>query len=347
MNPKVSVIIPIYNVEKYIEKCLNAVINQTLKEVEIIIIDDGSTDTSGIISGKISQIDTRIILVKNTNCGVSKSRNQGLELARGEYVVFLDSDDYIEEDMLRKMYLVAEKLSCEVIQCNYAIDNNGKYKKVYQNIVENKLLKKDEIVKYLKQQLITGSLTTYVWDKMYKRDFLQKNNLIFREELDMFEDWYFIMDLVTCLKRFAFISDNLYYYRVVRNSLCRKYISNYEDLLINLQCEKLKYMDKWNLNNSLYKYKYIISLYEDIIKLIYYILDKNHKLNTKTQLLKFNTIIQSNLIEENFNKQNDNIYIENTSINRLYLKPILYGIRSKNANIIYLWIKIYRILKKG
>lgn len=347
MNPKVSVIVPTYNVELYIEKCLDTIINQTLEDIEIIVINDGSTDRTEQIVNKFAKKDNRVKLVNQINCGVSSARNNGLNLAKGDYIVFIDPDDYIDKDMLKKMYLMAQEFKCEVIQCNYTINNQGVYKEVNHNIKENKLLQDYEIVKYIKMGLIDGSLTTYVWDKMYKRSFLQQNNLKFREDLSMFEDWHFIMDTVCYLNKFVLISENLYYYRIVKNSLCRHYISNYEELLIDLQLRKINYIENWNLDKEPYKSKYIISLYDDIIKLINYILDENHKLNKNTQIIKFNTIIESSLIDNYFNKKNDNLYISNTPINPLYLKPILFAIREKKSLLIYLWIKTYKLVKKG
>ena len=258
MKPKISVIVPAYNVEKYIEESLNSIINQTLKDIEIIIINDGSTDKSTEIINEISRNDSRVIVINQKYSGVSKARNIGMMLAKGDYISFIDSDDYIETDMLEKMYRAAEKYDCDIVQCNYAIDNNGERREVVQNIKPNKLLKENEIIEYIKTGLIDGSLATYVWNKIFKRQFLRDNDLMFKEDLNMFEDWYFIMDIITYTKKMIFLPENLYNYRIAPNSLSRKYIYNHEDLILNLQSAKLNYIKLWNLNINPYKSKYII-----------------------------------------------------------------------------------------
>lgn len=347
MNTKVSVIIPAYNVENYIEKCLNSIINQTLYDIEIIVINDGSTDKSGKIVDEISKKDSRVGLVNQDNSGVSKARNRGMMLAKGDYIIFVDPDDYIEINMLEKLYMTAEKYNCDIVQCNYTINNNRKNRSINQDIEPNKLLKEQEIVKYLKNGLIEGSLATYVWDKIFKKSYLEEHNLKFREDLNMFEDWYFIMDAISYLNKFVFIQDSLYNYRITPNSLSRKYISNHEDLILNLQSDKLDYIEKWKLNIEPYKSKYLIRLYDDILKIINYILNDNYKLNKNVQLIKINSILNSKLISNNFNKNNDKLYIYSTSINKFYLMPILYGIREKKIKFIYLWIQTYKFIKKG
>ena len=347
MKPKISVIVPAYNVEKYIEESLNSIINQTLKDIEIIIINDGSTDKSTEIINEISRNDSRVIVINQKNSGVSKARNIGMMLAKGDYISFIDSDDYIETDMLEKMYRAAEKYDCDIVQCNYAIDNNGERREVVQNIKPNKLLKENEIIEYIKTGLIDGSLATYVWNKIFKRQFLRDNDLMFKEDLNMFEDWYFIMDIITYTKKMIFLPENLYNYRIAPNSLSRKYIYNHEDLILNLQSAKLNYIKLWNLNINPYKSKYIISLYDDLFKIIHYILNDSYNLDKNTQFLKINSILKSELIENNINKNNDSLYILNRSTNKLYLKPILYGVRNKNLNLIYYWVQMYKFIKKG
>ena len=347
MNIKVSVIIPTYNVENYIEKCLNSIINQTLHEIEVIVINDGSTDKSSKIVDEISKKDSRVKLVNQDNAGVSKARNKGMMLAQGDYITFVDPDDYIEINMLEKLYMTAEKYNCDIVQCNYTIDNNGKYRPISQDIKPNKVLKEQEIVKYLKNGLIEGSLATYVWDKIFKRSYLKEHNLKFREDLNMFEDWYFIMDAISYLSKFAFLQDSLYNYRITSNSLSRKYISNHEDLIVNLQSNKLHYIERWKLNIEPYKSKYLISLYDDIFKIINYILSENYKLDKKIQLIKINSILKSKFISNSVNKNNNKLYISSTSINKFYLIPILYGIRRKKIKFIYLWVQTYKFIKKG
>lgn len=115
MNPLVSVIVPIYNVEKYLPKCIESIMNQTLKEIEIILIDDGSTDRSGAIADEYGERDSRINIIHKKNGGQGSARNKGIELANGYYIGFVDSDDWIDCDMYEKLYSKAISLKSDIV----------------------------------------------------------------------------------------------------------------------------------------------------------------------------------------------------------------------------------------
>ncbi|MDU1910875.1 glycosyltransferase family 2 protein [Fusobacterium sp.] len=140
MEIKISVIIPVYNTEKYLEKCLNSVLKQTLKEIEIIIINDGSQDQSEKILERYN-VDQRIIVINKSNEGVSKARNIGLKMSKGKYIYYLDSDDYIEENMLLEMYNKTEKENLDIVVCDYWKENF--FQKEY---VKNLDIKENEII---------------------------------------------------------------------------------------------------------------------------------------------------------------------------------------------------------
>lgn len=145
--PKVSVIVPVYNVENYIRKCLDSIISQTLKDIEIILVDDGSEDNSGKICDEYAEKDSRIIVIHQKNNGLSNARNTGLNIASGEYIGFVDSDDYIKSEMYSEMYQTAEKTDADMVLCNYSYDTNG-------NITENKNFMVC-LEKYIKKRFIS------------------------------------------------------------------------------------------------------------------------------------------------------------------------------------------------
>ena len=138
INKKVSIIVPVYNSEKTILRCLDSILNQTYKNIEIIIVDDGSTDNSyNLIKSRLNN-DHRIKLIKKENTGVSDSRNNGLEITTGEYVTFIDSDDWIELNLIEKMVEVLEKENVDIVCCNYYLNyEDGKQKKIERK--ENRL----------------------------------------------------------------------------------------------------------------------------------------------------------------------------------------------------------------
>lgn len=121
MNEKISIIIPIYNVEKYLKKCLDSVISQTYKNLEIILVDDGSPDKCGKICDEYQEIDNRIIVLHNKNIGLSGARNSGLKIATGKYVTFIDSDsdDYIADDYIEVLYKILKEKNADISICNY------------------------------------------------------------------------------------------------------------------------------------------------------------------------------------------------------------------------------------
>lgn len=124
---KVSIVIPVFNNEKYIQKCLSSVMNQSFQELEIIVIDDGSTDSSYSIIQKLAMKDKRIVLVHQNNAGVAAARNAGIDIASGEYITFLDGDDYICIDYIEKLYTCAKKKSADLVVCGITyVDNKGK-----------------------------------------------------------------------------------------------------------------------------------------------------------------------------------------------------------------------------
>lgn len=116
MNKLVSVIVPVYNVEKYLERCINSIIQQSYNNLEIILIDDGSTDASGKICDEYKEKDDRIIVIHKENGGLSDARNAGIKIFTGEYVTFIDSDDYVSKNMVSNMLDILEKSSCRIVQ---------------------------------------------------------------------------------------------------------------------------------------------------------------------------------------------------------------------------------------
>ena len=165
---KISVIIPIYNVEAYLEECLNSVISQTLKEIEIICVDDGSPDNSLAILNQYAKKDNRIIIISQTNQGLSGARNSGLELAQGEFVYFLDSDDYLDNnEALKVMYRAVENASIDILSFNHR--TIGMEEKSYF-----REMKDNEVVNGKSYLQRNGMWSVMVWLRLYRREYLKK-----------------------------------------------------------------------------------------------------------------------------------------------------------------------------
>lgn len=208
MNKKdISIIVPIYNAEKYLNKCIDSIINQSKKELEIILINDGSTDNSETIIKKYN--DKRIKYFKNKNQGIGKTRNFGIEKATGKYIMFLDSDDFLELNACEKMFEKAKKDKLDIVICDYyRYFDNGKKEEVKLPNFKNSSLKDNP-------NIICEHLSP--WAKIYKTDLLKNNNIKFVENLK-YEDAPFVIEALDCAKKIGKVNLPLNYYVIHEKS---------------------------------------------------------------------------------------------------------------------------------
>lgn len=206
---KVSIIIPVYNVEKYIEKCLLSVINQTYKNLEILIVNDGTKDNSVNIIKKVMEEtkDERIILLEKENGGLSSARNYGMKYATGTYIIFIDSDDYIDKYMAERLVKKAEEGNYDLVETNYCLvyEENMEIKKI-PNIVF------DNISEFLAKGRVNVS------NKLFCKEIIDKYNLQFQEGV-YYEDIGFSQKYVLNCKNISYIDDISYYYLQRGNSI--------------------------------------------------------------------------------------------------------------------------------
>ena len=212
MQYDVTVIMPVYNVENYIEKCIRSILMQTLKNIEIICIDDGSTDNSWNIFEKIARYDSRLIGIKHgKNMSQAVARNTGLSIAHGKYISFIDSDDWIHKDFLKTLYVSAEKNN-EDIAIGYAITIDEKNNNWVEVWGENHFGK---LGNYYNGQFndlfVKACYNGAVWNKIYRKSFLKEKNIKFDTELKGTEDIYFIIEALTQSQNIT-ICDALYFY---------------------------------------------------------------------------------------------------------------------------------------
>ncbi len=216
MDIAVSVIVPVFNRENCIEQCISSITNQTLKNIEIIVIDDGSNDNTLKVLEKIK--DERVIVKSQRNMGQGIARNSGLEMARGEYVAFVDSDDTIEADMLKKMYIKAKSENADMVQCNIRDiypDGSEKLQLSYSDMAVNI---KDR-GKYMDKYFSTCTHSFEVCNKMINLDFLRQTGVVFHDTKKCFsEDLLFNLELINHLKMVYFISKPYYNYYQHENS---------------------------------------------------------------------------------------------------------------------------------
>ena len=224
----ISVIIPVYNVEQYLEKCLNSVINQTYKNLEIILVDDGSTDSSDQICDEYAKEDSRIMVTHKKNEGVAATRNLGISKSNGEYITFVDSDDFVDKDYINMLYKEIKNNNCDISTCQ-----NVKFKKNIE-ILEKKqeytveiFDSKTALINMLYQRKIDSSL----WGKLYKSSVL-KSEII--KNIKTFEDYDCFCSIFSKNYKICCISSQLYYYYIRENSLIHDQNTCNENYLIDI-----------------------------------------------------------------------------------------------------------------
>lgn len=216
--PLISIIVPVFNSEKYLSKCIESITNQTLKDIEIILINDGSKDNSLLICNKYATKDNRIKVLDKQNGGVSSARNLGIENTKGEYIVFVDADDFIHMDMCRLLYDTLMENNVDLVACGYYEQYLNK--KVYKmpRIDKGLHLTKDLMINIIDDGTLTGFLLGSVWAMLYKKNIIMENYLRFNKEINCNEDGLFNLDYVLNSNSLFSIQDRaLYYYRLNEN----------------------------------------------------------------------------------------------------------------------------------
>lgn len=220
----ISIIIPVYNSELFLNRCLNSIIIQTYSDIEVILVDDGSTDTSLDICNFYARKDSRIKVISKKNEGAGIARNTGLKIAKGDYIGFVDSDDYIEPSMYEKMYSSALKNNADIVQCGYRkVDDSGNIiiKSGYRDLIINN--PESCFIEYCKQ----NNIDNYSPCKIYRKDLIKD---IYFGNLSYSEDAYFIIQAFMRCKKLVVISSELYYYVQTVGSACRRpYNAKFED----------------------------------------------------------------------------------------------------------------------
>lgn len=241
MDKLISIIIPFYNAEKYIGKCLESVVGQTYRNLQIILINDGSTDTSLKICKEFAQKDDRIEIYCQKNKGVSMARNLGLSKATGEYVAWIDADDYVSSKFVELLYKIAEENNAEIVQCKhkrvYADDINFSDDASLCYVESNKVLHE-----YLQDKY--DNISIYLWDKLVKRKLY--SDVIFPNRTNSEERTVIYLLLLKC-KKYIYTNAILYAYRMSEYSLTRGKIGvNYVQSGIDAECERLAYFKELN-----------------------------------------------------------------------------------------------------
>lgn len=313
---KISVIVPIYNISNYLNRIILCLINQTYKNLEIILIDDGSTDDSGKICDEFKKKDNRIKVIHQKNSGVSVARNRGIEVSTGEYIGFVDSDDYISLEMYEVLYNNLIKTNSDVSVCSYI-----SFKEKIPSFEKKDITKIFSNVEVLKDIITDGLITNFLWNKLFKKELFEGIKFPINK---IYEDMYVLPRIFSKTKNVVYTESKLYGYFQRENSYVNTYNleknNNYFEFCDEIYKFLSKYKElKYELNN--YQLFYIYSAFLQCAK------------------SKCINILNSDLMK----KQHIIFRKKFTLKNKFSLKrKILYCILYINVNLFYKIINIFK-----
>ncbi|HEY5587614.1 MAG TPA: glycosyltransferase [Candidatus Paceibacterota bacterium] len=298
---KISVIIPVYNTQEYLRKCIESVLLQTLNDIEIIIVDDGSTDNSlNIIKEFVDR--NNIILISKENEGQGAARNNALDVCSGKYIAFLDSDDYIEKNMLEDMYLKANKYNLDILICKYkCVDING-IEIIGETVefVDSQIIDSD---KCIKEFFTNNTVEGFSWNKIFHRRLFTEENIRYPTNMK-YEDIPTVFNLISNSNKIGFIN-NKYYYYVQRTDSTTNDLSvkNIKDHLLSMEMiydilKKRNLVKKYEQEYQYYFLKSIIDYYS----LIYCNKDKREDIKFEILKIEFKFKIKIHYTKFVFNK---------------------------------------------
>lgn len=253
---KISIIVPIYNCEKYIQRCIESILSQKYDNYELILVNDGSTDSSYEICKRYSEKNEKIILINQKNQGVSIARNNGIKSSTGEWITFVDSDDWIEQDIYKKALFVAKQNNADLIQWQYKI--NGDIKK-QPGFVD----KETEII--INNSIILDYWKNACWTLLVRKEIISKNNIQFPENITMGEDRYFTYCCYGCVNKIIQLPEMFYNYSINPESVT----ANFSEKKIADDICSLKELELFLKNNNIKKLQKSILMTKIRIKDLY------------------------------------------------------------------------------
>lgn len=312
----ISIIVPIYNVEKYLNKCIDSIISQTYKNIEIILVDDGSPDNCGKICDEYAKKDNRIKVIHKENGGVSSARNVGIENSNGEWIAFVDADDWIEKEYIFSLANKAKDENADIALCTY--------NRVTGNIIEkiNNFNKKNELnaEEYLIMALNPQTGFGYCWIKLFKKNIIKDTR--FDRSLLVAEDALFNIQISKNINKAVVLSENLYNYRNNENSVVKKFDEKYVKKYLNAMKKNKKYIFDNYQKDSIKQSYYNFVAFHVMLIAVNYCYHPENKCKNKRKLLK--EICEQDYFDEGIKKSNYEHLSLTRKISLFTLKHKLY-----------------------
>lgn len=306
---KISVVVPVYNVEKVLPYCINSIINQKMADFELILVNDGSVDNSAGICDEYAKKDNRIKVIHNSNSGPSNARNTGIKIAKGKYICFVDSDDFVDDDYLQNL-LEAKEIyqDYDNIWCGFQIVED--YKKSNPNVIVESESKDKSFFQikdymYLHEKWLNAS----PWNKLYSLDIIKNNNIYFCEDLCLGEDLLFNLQYIDYTNKNILVLNNSPYNYVCNGteSLDHKYYDDLFSIYKLINKEMLEYFDKWCLSDEQKVKAYAAAFYK-YLSVLKNTFNKKNKRSLLNKIKYNNEILSSQEFIECVEIMNDMIH---------------------------------------
>lgn len=343
MNPDLSIVIPVYNVEKYLTKCLNSILKQELKNFEVILVNDGSTDNSLKVCQEFSNRDARVSVINQKNAGVSAARNAGIKLAIGKYIGFVDPDDWISPKMYTHLLKEAEDNGSDVVICDYFEVRGEVYHPIKINLTSKELVNGDICEQLIKpmianEQIGMNTVWGCVWRLLIKKELISKHNIYFDESIPLMEDLIFTFNILSVSQKVKYVDECYYYYLIRTGSAVTSFRENLLENNLNVYNKLIASAKKHNKLNELeifFKYRYITTMIDSLLNICK--LENKKSVSAKIKAIK--TICNDETLCKYFREVN-------TNSNNFKWKLILQLTKDQKAFLLFLVLKSFYLSLK-
>ena len=324
--PKISIIVPVYNVESYLPRCIDSILAQTYTDFELILVDDGSPDNSGAICDEYAAKDSRIRVIHKENGGVSSARNTGLDFASGKYISFVDSDDVVHPQMYEILLSVLQNTQSGFSACSVQkIPENYNFSVFDTHLTPNShefYSSKEVINQYIYR--FYGKLTAYIYNKLYRKELF--DHLRFDTKYSIYEDEMVALELIESAQSIVYVPLNLYYYRQTSGSLMRKSFDSRLLLTFTSLQHMIDFMNERGIQNevALLEHKWFLAFMS-----IYYVL-----------MYQYPSSLHLISVHKTSFRQKIHCFLNNPYLPRMYkLVLLLFLIHPKLAHPLYSYLQ--------
>lgn len=348
-NSKISFIIPVYNSEQYLERCLNSLINQTEKNIEVIIIDDGSIDMSSEIIDNFSKIDRRINAVHKNNEGVSIARNIGIKLAKSEYIMFLDADDWLAPNAAEIMYESIIDSNSDLLICeNIDVYEDGT-QYIEKSLFKEKIfIQKRQFKNSIYPVFIEDNKLDVIWKFLIRKKIILDNNIFFDTSMALGEDTLFSYELLTQINSLIYIPDALHYYYKHNSGLSGegvKYEMAIHDSL-RLNTKFIHYCELWDLVDSVHKENMYIKIFNNVFGKFRKAIFNHAPTKFKQNYVEWMRLLNTEIVKQAVNNINLNSYYGKYRKDLKYIKRNLKNLGYARFQILIFYCYIIKSAKR-